>query len=87
MIFGFTELVSPHPLMGTISSPCWIQWQLEPQMMTNVPPRGSKINVFALILTSKFGHVANKGQREHMHVNSKILDVWMQLLQILVIIL
>ena len=54
-------------------------------MMTNVPPRGSKIDVFALILTSKFGHVANKGQREHMHVNSKILDVWMQLLQFMLI--
>ena len=71
----------PHPyLLDTISSPCWIQWLLEPQTVTNVP---SQIDVSARILTSEFGQVANKGQHENMQVSLILLHVWMRLLQIL----
>ena len=43
--------------------------------MTNVPPQTPETNVFAWSLASRFGHVASKGQRENMQVNSMILHV------------
>ena len=61
------------PLVGTISSQCCIQWLLEPQMVTNVPPGTPEIAVFSSILASRFGRVSNTGQHEHMQVNSMIL--------------
>ena len=55
--------------------------------MTNVLPSIPEIHVFALILASKLGHVANQGQHENTQVHAMILDVWMQLLQIMFAVL
>ena len=46
-------------LVGTISTPCWTQWLLEPQMVTNVPPQTYKFDVLARITTSKFHYIAD----------------------------